>query len=138
MGIHNGRPVYLKDVAVLKDGPEEPANYVFMGLGPAVRARGSPGTPPGRTRRVTIAIAKKKGANASVVAREALAKVEALRGHLIPSDVKVTVTRNYGETAKDKSDELLDHMLIATISVIILIALFLGGARPSSWPSPSL
>jgi multidrug efflux pump subunit AcrB len=126
VGVHNGRPVYLKDVAVLKDGPEEPGNYVFMGLGPASQRKGIPGSPAGQNEAVTIAIAKKKGANASVVAREALAKVDALRGHLIPSDVNVTVTRNYGETAKDKSNELLEHMLIATISVIILIALALG------------
>ena len=66
---------------------------------------------------MTITIAKKKGANASLVAREALAKVEALKGKLIPGDVNVTVTRNYGDTAKDKSDELLEHMLIAAISV---------------------
>jgi multidrug efflux pump subunit AcrB len=126
VGVHNGRPVYLKDVAALKDGPEEPGNYVFMGLGPANQRKGIAGNPAGQNEAVTIAIAKKKGANASVVAREALAKVDALRGHLIPSDVNVTVTRNYGETAKEKSDELLQHMLIATISVIILIALALG------------
>jgi multidrug efflux pump subunit AcrB len=126
VGVFNGRPVYLKDVAVLKDGPEEPGNYVFMGLGPASPRKGIPGNPAGQNEGVTIAIAKKKGANASVVAREALAKVDALRGRIIPSDVNVTVTRNYGETAKEKSDELLQHMLIATISVIILIALALG------------
>ncbi len=126
VGVYSGRPVYLKDVAVLKDGPEEPGNYVFMGLGPASSRKGIVGNPAGQSEGVTIAIAKKKGANASVVAHEALAKVDALRGHLIPSDVNVTVTRNYGETAKEKSDELLQHMLIATISVIILIALALG------------
>jgi len=123
---HNGRPVYLGDVATLRDGPEEPGHYVFMGLGPAGPRRGIPGSAAGQNEAVTIAIAKKKGANASVVVREALAKVDALRGSLVPSDVNVTVTRNYGETAKEKSDELLDHMLIATISVIILIALALG------------
>jgi len=126
IGVRNGRPVYLKDVAMLKDGPEEPGNYVFMGLGPAGPRKGISGNPAGQSEAVTIAIAKKKGANASTVAREALAKVNALKGSLIPADVNVTVTRNYGETAKEKSDELLDHMLIATISVIILIALALG------------
>ena len=80
----------------------------------------------GQKEAVTITIAKKKGANASLVAREALAKVEALKGKLIPGDVNVTVTRNYGDTAKEKSDELLEHMLLATIAVIILIAFFLG------------
>ena len=126
VGVTNGRPVYLKDVAMLQDGPEEPGSYVFMGLGPASQRKGIPGNPAGQNEAVTIAIAKKKGSNASVVALEALAKVDALKGQLIPSDVNVTVTRNYGETAKEKSDELLEHMLIATISVIILIALALG------------
>jgi multidrug efflux pump subunit AcrB len=126
VAVHNGRPVYLKDVATLRDGPEEPGSYVFMGLGPASPRKGIQGSPAGQNEAVTIAIAKKKGANASVVARDALAKTDALRGRIIPSDVNVTVTRNYGETAKEKSDELLEHMLIATISVIILIALVLG------------
>ncbi len=126
VGVTNGRPVYLKDVAMLQDGPEEPGTYVFMGLGPASQRKGIAGNPAGQNEAVTIAIAKKKGSNASVVALEALAKVDALKGQLIPSDVNVTVTRNYGETAKEKSDELLEHMLIATISVIILIALALG------------
>ena len=124
--VFNGRPVYLRDVASVNDGPAEAANYVFMGLGPAAGKKGLNGNPASQSEAVTIAIAKQKGANASVVAEEALKKIEALKGQLIPSDVQVTVTRNYGETAKDKSDELLQHMLIATISVIVLIALFLG------------
>ncbi|MEN6622381.1 MAG: efflux RND transporter permease subunit [Smithella sp.] len=124
--VFNNRPVYLRDVAEITDGPAEAANYVFMGLGPATAKKDLKGTPTGQSEAVTIAIAKKKGANASLVAEEALKKVDALKGNLIPSDIEVTVTRNYGETARDKSDELLEHMLIATISVIILIALFLG------------
>src|SRR5512136_455219 len=96
VGVHNGRPVYLKDVAVLKDGPEEPGYYVFMGLGPDGPRKGISGNTTGQSEAVTIAIAKKKGANASIVAREALAKVDALKGSLIPADVNVTVTRNYG------------------------------------------
>ena len=124
--VAGGRPVYLRDVANITDGPEEAANYVFMGLGPGAAIKGLKGNPTGQSEAVTITVAKQKGANASVVAEEALKKVTALKGRLIPADVQVTVTRNYGETAKDKSDELLDHMLIATISVIILIALFLG------------
>jgi multidrug efflux pump subunit AcrB len=124
--VANGRPVYLRDVAAIADGPAEAANYVFMGLGPAAAKKGLKGNPASQTEAVTIAIAKQKGANASVVADEALKKIEALKGSLIPTEVQVTVTRNYGETAKDKSDELLEHMLIATISVIVLIAIFLG------------
>jgi multidrug efflux pump subunit AcrB len=124
--VFNGKPVYLKDVARISDGPEEASNYVFMGMGPAAAKKGLTGDPAGQYEAVTIAIAKQKGANASIVADEALKKVEALKKHLIPHDVQVTVTRNYGETAKEKSDELLYHMLIATVSVIILIAVFLG------------
>lgn len=138
VGIFDGKPVYLKNVADIKDGPEEPGSYVFMGLGPASHASSSDKTYGDHSAHsllptaysnyeaVTIAVSKKKGANASIVAHEALKKIEALKGSLIPSDVNVTVTRNYGDTAKEKSDELLEHMLIATISVIVLIALALG------------
>lgn len=131
VSVFNGRPVYLKDVAKISDGPEEPANYVFMGLGPAsdlVRSQESEvrSLTSGQHEAVTIALSKKKGANASVAAHAALNKIEALKGSLIPSDVQITTTRDYGETAKEKSDELLEHMLIATIAVIILIAFALG------------
>ena len=126
INVDNNRPVYLRDVARITDRPEEPANYVFMGLGPAASHKGLKADPAGQYEAVTLAISKKKGANASVVAEDALHKVEALKGKLIPTDVQVTVTRDYGETAKDKSNELLYHMLIATVSVIILIALALG------------
>jgi len=125
-GLFNGRPVTLRDVATIADGPEEPTSYVFMGLGAAAAQKGISSPAAGQKEAVTITIAKKKGANASLVAREALAKVEALKGKLIPGDVNITVTRNYGDTAKEKSDELLKHMLMATIAVIILIAFTLG------------
>jgi multidrug efflux pump subunit AcrB len=125
IAIYNGSPVYLRDVADLADGPAEPANYVFMGLGPSAEEKGLVQA-PGQFEAVTIAVSKKKGANASTVAHETLAKMEALKGILIPSDLQITVTRDYGETAKEKSDELLKHMLIATVSVIILITFTLG------------
>jgi multidrug efflux pump subunit AcrB len=125
VGVASGGPVYLRDVAELADGPEEPADYVFMGSGPAGGEKNLPSL-AGPAEAVTIAIAKKKGANASTVAGEALAKIEKLRGGILPRDVRTTVTRNYGDTAKEKSNELLDHMLIATVSVIILMAITLG------------
>ena len=111
----NNAPVYLKDVANIEDTAEEPSNYVFNWDKQA-----------GSSEAVTISLSKKKGANATNIAEDAIKKVEALKGELIPHDVNVAVTRNYGETAKDKSNELLDHMMIATISVIILIAIALG------------
>lgn len=126
VGVAQGKPVYLRDVAVVRDGPEEPADYTFIGFGPAATLKGIPLAGSGQREAVTIAVSKKKGANATTVAEDSLKKIEALKRNLLPSDVEVTVTRNYGETAKEKSDELLKHMLIATVSVVILIAVVLG------------
>ena len=126
VGVHNNKPVYLADVARVEDGANEPEDYVFMGLGPAATDRKLSGTAGQDYAAVTISIAKRKGANATWVAEDLLNKVEALKGKLIPADVQVTVTRNYGETAKEKNNELLFHMFLAAISVTILIALFMG------------
>ena len=127
VGVHDGSPVFLRDVAKVTDGPEEPSSYVFMGLGPAAGDKGIEAAHEAADyEAVTIALSKKAGANASVVAEKALNKVEALKGGVVPSGISITTTRNYGETAKEKSDELLEHMLIATVAVIILIALALG------------
>ena len=120
VAIQNGRPVYLADVAVIEDGPEDPASYVYFGSGGA-----NPG-PGGTYPAVTLAIAKRKGANATNVSNDVLAKVDTLRGYVIPNDLQGTVTRNYGQTAKHKSDELLKHLFLATISVTFLVALALG------------
>ena len=121
IGVSGGRPVYLRNVAHITDGPEEPSNYVFMGFGPA-----SPYADISSMEAVTISIAKKKGTNATHIADRAFASIEKLKGGVIPSDVEITTTRNYGDTAKEKSDELLKHMCIAALSVTFLIALALG------------
>ncbi len=121
VGVAAGRPIYLGDVAEVADGPEEPASYVFFGTGGAA-AKAEPGDRPA----VTLTVAKRKSTNATTVAQRVLEKVEALRGYAIPRDVEITVTRNYGETAKHKSDELLKHLSIATLSVTLLVALALG------------
>ena len=110
----DGRPIYLGDVATIVDGPEEPADYVFSGTRDSVRPA------------VTISVAKRKGANATALTRLVERKVEGLRGVIVPADVVVTVTRNYGETAAEKSNELLFHMFLAVLSVTILIAFTLG------------
>jgi multidrug efflux pump subunit AcrB len=117
----DGRPVYLRDVAAVVDGPEEPSAYVRFGVGPADR-RDAAGTYPA----VTLSVAKRKGTNAIDIANLVLAKVKGLEGTVVPGDVHLTVTRNYGETATEKSNELLFHMGLATISVIILVWLTLG------------
>lgn len=119
--VSNTRPVYLRDVAEVTDTPEEPSNYVFMGFGPA-----STMEQDGLYEAVTIAIAKKKGTNATHISERMLEKIETLRGSIIPSGIEIETTRNYGDTAKEKSDELLKHMFIAALSVTLLIAFALG------------
>ncbi len=208
VGLSSGRPVYLRDVAEVRDGPEEPANYVLFGTGAGARKGkvdltstprplgGEGGPPPafssagaGRVRgfirnavlekslkggitqadvglnggsttnlierdpltpaplpqggeggvndtlnsstmgespAVTLTVSKRKGQNAVAVAQHVMEKVESLKGTLIPSGIEVTVTRNYGATAQEKSNELLQHLLLATLSVTLLIALALG------------
>jgi multidrug efflux pump subunit AcrB len=123
VGVHAGRPVYLRDVVEkIEDGPAEPDNYVLF-----ANAKGASGQMVNPEHpAVTITLSKRKGTNASVIAENVLQKIAAFRGYMLPEDLNVTVTRNYGETAKDKSDELLKHLLIATLSVTLLIALALG------------
>jgi multidrug efflux pump subunit AcrB len=118
--MQNGRPVYLGDVADVLDGPEEAADYVYFGTGGAVAS--ASGNDPA----VTLAVAKRKGSNATDVSKAVLARIDSLRGYVLPSDVQATVTRNYGQTAKHKSDELLKHLFLATLSVTVLVALALG------------
>ncbi|HJX30429.1 MAG TPA: efflux RND transporter permease subunit, partial [Thermodesulfobacteriota bacterium] len=126
VGVWEERPVYLKDIVKISDGPEEPDSYLFFGTGPQAAQKGIKAEPGRLNRAVTVSIAKRKGKNATHIAEAVLHKVEALKGGLIPQGVNVTVTRDYGETAKDKSNELLKHLFLATISVTILIGLFLG------------
>ena len=75
---------------------------------------------------MTIALSKRTGANATALAERVLRKVEDLRPRLLPAEVHVDVTRNYGETAQEKSNELVEHLLIATLSVVALISLAMG------------
>ncbi len=109
-----GRGAYLGDVASIVDGPEEPADYVFFGQKDRVKPA------------VTVAVAKRKGTNATDLAHKIERKVDAMKGVIIPGDVDVVITRNYGETAAEKSNELLLHMFLAVLSVSILIAVALG------------
>jgi multidrug efflux pump subunit AcrB len=124
VGVSSGRPVYLRDVAEVRDGPEEPANYVLFGYGSGAKVKSA--SPLGESPAVTLTVSKRKGQNAVAVANHVMEKVESLKGTLIPAGVEVTVTRNYGETSQEKSNELLQHLLLATLSVTLLIALALG------------
>ena len=123
VGAPNGQPVYVRDVATVTDGPEEPTNYVLFGYGPASKNTNVTGA---LEPAVTISVAKRKGTNAIDIADRVLAKVDSLKGTIIPDTVTVSQTRNYGETASEKSGELLFHMMIAVLSVTILIAIALG------------
>lgn len=123
VGIQGGRPIYVRDVATVTDGLSDATSVVQYASGPNT-AEGKPTTAGAPA--VTIAIAKKTGSNGVSVANDVLAQVEALKGRLIPDNVHVAVTRNYGKTANDKVNELISEMIGATSVVTLLIFLFLG------------
>jgi multidrug efflux pump subunit AcrB len=120
VGVHAGRPVYLRDVARVRDGAEEPTQYVLYGSGEAV-SRSAAEEPA-----VTLSVAKRPGSNAITVARAVLAEVERLKRTAIPGDVAVSVTRHYGASAAEKSNELLLHMAVAVVGVSLLVLFMLG------------
>ncbi|MEO8798349.1 MAG: efflux RND transporter permease subunit, partial [Polyangiaceae bacterium] len=125
VGATDERPVFLRDVADIVDGPEEPSTYVRFGSGAAAE-KGAGAARSESVPAVTLSVAKHKGENAISVVDDVTRKIDSLRGTLIPADVEVTATRNYGATAAEKSNELLFHMAIAVVSVGILIWLALG------------
>ncbi|MCK9606265.1 MAG: efflux RND transporter permease subunit [Methylomonas sp.] len=128
-----GRLVYLRDVAEIIDGPQDTDYYTRIGFGPGVEQMktvgdvhaGLPAVGEERSM-ATLAIAKRRGSNAVSVAEQVLELTEQLHGTLIPDDVLVTVTRNYGETADHKVNELVMHLSIAILTIIILLAFTLG------------
>jgi multidrug efflux pump subunit AcrB len=124
IGTNQGQPVYLKQVASIEEGAERPSQYVFYGYGQhdtALAAKFSSEYPA-----VTLSIAKKKGADAMNLSTRIIAKVEHLKKELIPSDVQITETRNYGETASEKVSELLLHLFVAIIAVTGFVMLAMG------------
>ena len=123
VGVDHGRAVELGSVAdTIVDGPADPVDYVLFGSAAGAHAA----APGAQYQAVTLTIAKRKGTNATIVANAVLNRIAEMRRTTLPSDIQITTTRNYGETAKDKSNELLKHLFIATLSVTLLIALFLG------------
>jgi multidrug efflux pump subunit AcrB len=125
IGVRDGRPLRLGDVAQVVDGPEERATYVLFGAGPQAAAKQIPGRPVDAPA-VTVAVSKKPGSNAVVLAHQIETKVRELERTTLPSDVHVTYTRDYGETAQEKSNELILHVLIATAAVVLLMLFALG------------
>jgi multidrug efflux pump subunit AcrB len=126
IGVYNQRPVYLRNIATIVDGPEEPADYVLMGFGAGAKDQKTISSQSSALPAVTLTVAKRKGTNAIQVSDRVTEKLNLLKGRMIPGDVTATVTRNYGETAEEKSNELLLHMLIAIVSVAVLIMITLG------------
>jgi len=125
VGVDHGRPVFLQDVAEVSANPDQPESYVWLGTGPGAQTRNLPAV--AHAPAVTISVSKKPGMNAIEVASQVIQRVEHLRGTYIPEGVRVTVTRNYGETANDKAVKLIEKLLFATGSVVLLVVLTMGG-----------
>jgi multidrug efflux pump subunit AcrB len=120
----DGKPIYLDDVATVTDAPGTPAQYAWFGSGAGFSK--ASGHPVIQSPAVTLAIAKKPGSNAIDVATAVINRVDQLKGITIPAGVEVTVTRNYGVTANDKAKKLIEKLLFATASVVILVLLAVG------------
>ena len=124
VGVDQNKPVFMSDVANIVDGPDQPQRYVWLGSGPARQAKGI--TLSGEHPAVTIAVSKKPGENAVEVAQRVIARMQQLKGTVVPEGVNVTVTRDYGETANDKAKKLIGKLLFATAFVVGLVFLALG------------
>ena len=126
VGANRGRPVYLRDIAEVIDGPEEVTNYTRIGFSEANRRRNNMENTKDVYPAVTLAFAKKRGTNAVNVARDILSELDQLKNSIVPDDVEIEITRNYGQTAQQKVNELLSSLGFAIITVVILLAVALG------------
>jgi multidrug efflux pump subunit AcrB len=123
VGVQQNQPIYLKQIATIIDGPEVAKNYVSLGFG---KASEKSNTFNSEYPAVTISVAKRKGADAMKIADVIIDKVDHLRTTLIPDDVHVEITRNYGETASHKVSELLLHLIGSIIAVTLVVMLAMG------------
>ncbi|MBT28520.1 MAG: multidrug transporter AcrB [Thalassobius sp.] len=123
IGVNKNMPVYLKQVATIEDGPETPNSYVSFGYG---KANEEFTAHKSEYPAVTISVAKVKGADAMQIADKIVDQIDLLKLNLIPNDVHVSVTRNYGETASHKVGELLMHLGVAILAVTVLVMLAMG------------
>ncbi|MEY4278843.1 MAG: hypothetical protein RL377_847, partial [Bacteroidota bacterium] len=123
VGVNSNMPVYLKQVASIQDGPQTPKNYVSFGYG---KANDKFSKFNSEYPAVTISVAKVKGADAMQISEKILDKIESLKKSIIPNDVHVEISRNYGETASHKVGELLLHLGVAILAVTILVMLAMG------------
>ena len=123
VGVQQNQPIYLKQIATIIDGPEVAKNYVSLGFG---KASEKSTTFNSEYPAVTISVAKRKGADAMKIADVIIDKVDHLRTTLIPDDVHIEITRNYGETASHKVSELLLHLIGSIIAVTLVVMLAMG------------
>ena len=124
VGVFNGRPVYLEDVATVRSGGDQPEQYAWYATGPAASEALLQDVPYAPA--VTIAVAKKPGTNATRIADKVIERFGQLQATLIPDGVQATITRNYGKTANDKAVKLIQKLAFATASVILLVLLTIG------------
>lgn len=125
VGSHGGKPVYLRDVATIVDGPAQVTQLHRIGYGPSAEHGTQLGDEP-ETNAVSITLAKQRGANAVFVTQRIMDKLETLKGDFIPSNVRVDITRDSGKKADDAVNYLVEHLGIAIVSVILILLLFLG------------
>lgn len=126
VGVYQGAPVFLRDVAQVSLGADQPTQYVSHGFGFGSASTNTTDKNSGRYPAVTLSIAKKPGENAVDVAEQVIERVEQLRGVSVPDSINVNVTRNYGATAEDKAQTLIKKLIFATLSVIVLVLIALG------------
>ncbi len=122
VAVHDGKPVHLSDVATITDGPAQPKHYVHFSQG----VHASTGALAFERPAVTIAVAKQAGTNAVEIAQRVIDRFEQLRGSYIPDNINVTITRNYGATADAKAKQLINKLVFATASVVLLVLIALG------------
>ena len=124
VGVHQGKPIYLRDVAKVRLGADQPEQYAWFGTGPMAGEKGI--TAKGQFPAVTVAIAKQPGSNAVEIANQILERVEQLKGIIIPDGVQVSITRDYGATANAKAQTLIGKLIFATSFVVLLVLVALG------------
>lgn len=126
VNVVDGLPVYLRDVGTVRDGPAEPQTMTWLADGPASPQHAAPSLADPFHPAVQLGVAKKKGTNAVRVAEDVIARLEQLEHELMPPGAQISITRDYGETAREKVDELVEALAVAVLTVVLFVGLVLG------------
>jgi len=127
VGMRDGSPIHLRDVADLTQGPDQPEQLVWFGIGSAFQLPAGMHVKPGsQFPAITVVIAKQPGTNAVDIAKQVIERFEQMKGVFVPDDIQVTVTRNYGQTADEKAQKLIGKLAFATAFVVVLVLFALG------------